>query len=83
MLTTKHRHITYSIYQYLPIHRQRGDTALFIATQQGHVEVVRLLLDRGADIDAKTNVSYITMESDSTKLSQTLREYHSAMVTTR
>jgi ankyrin repeat protein len=45
------------------IHRQRGHRALLIASENGHVEVVRLLLDRGADIQAKTIVSYITMAS--------------------
>ena len=58
----KQRHITYSMYHYLPIHRQRGHTALHEASSEGHVEVVKLLLDRDADIEAKTNVSYITME---------------------
>ena len=51
------------MYHYLPILGQDGDTALYIACQEGHVKVVKLLLDRGADIEAKTNVSYITMES--------------------
>ena len=63
MSTIKHRHITDSIYHYLQIHRQEGDRVLYIASGAGHVEVVKLLLDRGADIEAKSNVSYITMES--------------------
>ena len=32
-------------------------TALCYAAQGGHLEVVSLLLDTGADIEAKTNVS--------------------------
>ena len=32
-------------------------TALHNAAYEGHLEVVRLLLDRGADIEAKNNVS--------------------------
>ena len=63
MSTIEHQHIAYSIYHYLPIHRQGGDTALHEASREGHVEVVKVLRDRGADIEAKTNVSYIAMES--------------------
>ena len=32
-------------------------TALYNAALGGHLEVVRLLLDRGANIEAKNNVS--------------------------
>ena len=32
-------------------------TALHNAAERGHLEVVRLLLDRAADIEAKNNVS--------------------------
>ena len=63
MSTIKQRHITYSMYHYLPIHRQDGHRALHEASREGHVEVVKVLRDRGADIEAKTNVSYIAMES--------------------
>ena len=31
--------------------------ALHYAAEKGHLEVVRLLLDRGANIEAKDNVS--------------------------
>ena len=58
----EHRHVTHSLYQYLQIHRQDGYRALYIASQNGQIEVVKLLLDRGADIGAKTNVSHISME---------------------
>jgi ankyrin repeat protein len=45
------------------IHRQDGDRALRIASLVGQVEVVKLLLDRGADIEASSDVNYITMAS--------------------
>ena len=32
-------------------------TALYCAAYKGHLEVVSLLLDRGADIEAQNNVS--------------------------
>ena len=35
---------------------QDGVTGLFIASEKGHVEVARLLLDRGAAVDAATTV---------------------------
>ena len=62
MSTIKQRHINYSIYQYLSIHRQEGYCALYYASQNGQIEIVKLLLDRGADIEATDNVRYITME---------------------
>ena len=36
---------------------QHGGTALFMATQDGHSEVVRILLEAKADVNLKTNVS--------------------------
>ena len=36
---------------------QNGDTALMVAARNGKVEAVALLLDRGADLEAKDNVS--------------------------
>ena len=36
---------------------QDGRTALHIATDQGYIEVTRLLLDKGADVNIRHNVS--------------------------
>ena len=36
---------------------QDGATALFIACQNGHVSTVQLLVDAGASLDVRTNVS--------------------------
>ena len=35
---------------------QEGFTALYIASQNGHTEIVTLLLDKGADVDHLTKV---------------------------
>jgi ankyrin repeat protein len=36
---------------------QDGKTALMVACAGGHLEVAQYLIDRGADINAKDNVS--------------------------
>ena len=36
---------------------QDGSTALILAAWHGHKDMVELLLDRGADLEAKTRVS--------------------------
>ncbi len=36
---------------------QDGETALHSASSNGHIELAKLLIDRGADIHAKNNVS--------------------------
>ena len=38
--------------------QQGGYTALYIAAQDGQIEIVSLLLDRGANIDVATDVSH-------------------------
>ena len=38
---------------------QNGDTALILASDSGHINVVQLLLAAGANTDAANNVSYI------------------------
>ncbi|MCP4824868.1 MAG: ankyrin repeat domain-containing protein, partial [Shimia sp.] len=37
---------------------QYGSTALVLAACRGHTETVELLLDRGADLEAKNNVKW-------------------------
>ena len=37
---------------------QDGTTSLKTATQKGHLDVIKLLLDRGANIDPVDRVSY-------------------------
>ena len=40
-----------------PLHVQDGQTALYIASNNGHGEIVKLLLKREADMDHETKVS--------------------------
>ena len=40
-----------------PVASQYGATALVAAARRGHKDMVELLLDRGADLEAKNNVS--------------------------
>ena len=40
---------------------QDGDTALLCAARSGKVEAVALLLDRGADLEAKNDVSFLVV----------------------
>ena len=45
-----------------PLHEttaQSGQTPLMTAAERGHIESMRVLLDRGADLEAKDNVSCV------------------------
>lgn len=42
-----------------PLHVQDGQTALYIASNNGHGEIVKLLLKREADLDHETKVSVL------------------------
>ena len=44
------------------MHNQSGSTALHLAAYGGNTADVTVLLDRGADITATTNVSDIVLE---------------------
>ena len=50
-------HITVDIISDVKSYHQDGWTALHRAADNGHIEVVRLLLDRHANIEAVSNVS--------------------------
>ena len=52
LITYHTMHITWSIYFH-----QGGDTPLIYAASNGHTEVVKFLVDAGAYIEAKDNVS--------------------------
>lgn len=41
-------------------HEDEEDTLLLMAARAGHVEVARVLLDRGADMDRPSSTSYKT-----------------------
>ena len=38
---------------------QQGDTPLMMATKKEMVDIVKLLLDRGADINSRNQVHYL------------------------
>ena len=40
---------------------QYGEALIILAAQRGHRDMVELLLDRGADLEAKDNVSAATV----------------------
>ena len=50
--------ILFHITSFRFVFHQDGETALMSAADNGHLETVTLLLDRGADINQKDNVSY-------------------------
>ena len=37
---------------------QKGETALYFASQEGNVTVVRLLMENGADVNIRNKVPY-------------------------
>jgi hypothetical protein len=39
---------------------EEGETALHLAAGEGHLEIVKLLLEHGADVNAKTAVRNMT-----------------------
>jgi ankyrin repeat protein len=44
--------------------RQLGQSAIEIAAKKGHVDIVKVLIDRGADTKATNNVSSIYIQTD-------------------
>ena len=42
----------------MSVHLQDGAVALFIASQIGHSEIVQRLIEAGASLDVRRNVSY-------------------------
>ena len=48
---------TIILYIYIYIHIQDGNNAFIVAVWGGHLEVVKLLLDKGADVNQATKVS--------------------------
>jgi ankyrin repeat protein len=41
--------------------RQNGNTPLWVAAQNGHLEVCKVLLDKGADVNKANNVSIVVV----------------------
>ena len=41
------------------IQLQVGSTALHLASQKGHIAIVRLLIEAGVSLDVQTNVSFL------------------------
>ena len=56
------------------IDMQGGDTALIWASRQGHQSICQLLLTRGADIEAKDNVS--TLDDHTEYIYRIPHHYH-------
>jgi ankyrin repeat protein len=44
----------------LSIYKQRGRSALLLASKEGYAEIVKCLLEKGAKIDDKDEVRYIS-----------------------
>ena len=45
---------------YVTVTLQNGATPLCIASQEGHVSTVQLLVDAGASLDVQTNVRFLS-----------------------
>ena len=45
------------VYFHVTVNLQEGATALHMASQNGHVTTVQLLVEAGASLDVQTNVS--------------------------
>ena len=45
------------VYCHVTVNQQEGVTALFLASEEGHVTTVQLLVEAGAPLDVQTNVS--------------------------
>lgn len=63
-ITCQHRHAVLHAPETIPLPAslhlvQQGLTSLHIAAFRGHLELVRLLLERGADIEAKSHVRHM------------------------
>ena len=50
------------------MYHQDGGTALHSAAEPGHIETVKLLLDRGANVDTANNVSNIRLHRQITTM---------------
>lgn len=57
-------HKTYSFNLSSTICRQLGQSAIEIAAKKGHVDIVKVLIDRGADTKVTNNVSSISIQTD-------------------
>ena len=49
---------------------QGGEAAITAAARQGHVDMVRLLLDRGADVEARDRVSPLAADADAPRMAR-------------
>ena len=54
----------YIVCWHVTIHLQDGATALYIASVEGHVKTVKLLVEAGASLDVQKNVSWYQYISD-------------------
>ena len=66
-LPPSHLSISFCVYTtlspVLPVNLQGGLTALFVASEINLVNVVKLLIDKGADVNISNNVRYISKDN--------------------